>query len=222
MTMEEEQQEVPSPQVEEAESAETGMEVDSSETETSIWHPGPPAQAIQTAVTQGKLFLVWIEASRNSEQPSHDTPSEETSSWDSLWTNQEIRSILLQNAVSLKLGQGTTDAAMFLQLVGAPSTAEGAWIVFAGQLLDTIPSPPSNSEEMLQRIQSTLSKSEELKRAPALAALTSSQPVAAPQPQVSESMQAQLASRRERLEAGKRKYGKPSVTAYVNVTRPRN
>ena len=215
----EEEQEVPSSQIEEAETEETKMDIDPSETGTPIWHPGPPAQAIQAAVTQGKLFLVWIEESQNSEQPSQETsPSEETEenpSWESVWANEEIRSILLQNAVSLKLGQGTTDAAMFLQLVGSPPSAEGVWIVFAGQLLDVVQSPPSNSEEMLQRIQSTISKSEELKRAPALAALTSPQPVTAPPPQVSESMQAQLAARRERLEDAKRKYGTSSTRALL-------
>ena len=75
-----------------------------------------------------------------------------------------IKSTLLEHAVSIKIDQGTTNASMFLQLVQSPSTAHGVWIVFAGQLLDSFTEPPT-PEEMLQRINSTISKSQDIKAA---------------------------------------------------------
>lgn len=163
--------------------------------EVPIWSTGTPAEAIQLALSQSKLFLVWISSN------SDDDP---TPSWTSLWTDSTIKSTLLEHAVSIKLDQGTTDASMFLQLVQSPSTAEGVWIVFAGQLLDSFTEPPT-PEEMLQRINSTISKSYDLQTAP-------SQPTPPstsldPQTLPSDNIRTQLAARRARLEAAKLQHG---------------
>src|SRR5271154_3765969 len=82
----------------------------------SIWNPGTPTEAIQLALSQAKLFLVWI---LNSEDP---TPSS-SASWTQVWTDTAINTFLSQHAISIKLNKGTNDATMFLQLVQAPSTA---------------------------------------------------------------------------------------------------
>jgi hypothetical protein len=178
---------------------------------SSIWHVGTPGEAIQVALAQGKLFLVWI-----SEAPpaNEDQPTSTNSSWNAVWEDAEVKSTLGEHAVSLKLEKGTTDAAMFLQLVGSPPHSSGAWIVFAGQLLDSFSEPPMPNE-MHQRLQSTISKTEQLKQA-------ALQP---PQPQQSASssttsnttetspddkVKAQLAARRAKLEAAKLQHGQAS------------
>jgi hypothetical protein len=167
------------------------------EEEVSIWNTGTPAEAIQLALSQSKLFLVWISPSSNSD----DNP---ISSWTSLWTDSTIKSTLLEHAVSIKIDQGTTNASMFLQLVQSPSTAQGVWIVFAGQLLDsfTEPVPP---EDMLQRINSAISKSHDLKTA----SLQPHPPSTSSDPQTSTpyNIQLQLAARRAKLEAAKAQHG---------------
>jgi hypothetical protein len=160
--------------------------------EGSLWYSGPPTKAIQLALSQRKLFLVWI-------SPSNDTA---TTSWTKLWTDSAIKSTLSEHAVSLRLEQGTADAEMFLQLVSSSTEAEGVWIVFAGQLLDSVTSPPSQ-EEMLQRLQSTITKSQ---------TLALSQSVSHPLPDPSsdagsDNYEAQLAARRAKLEAAKRQHG---------------
>jgi hypothetical protein len=143
------------------------------------------------------VFLVWISSN------SDDDP---TPPWTSLWTDSTIKSTLIEHAVSIKLDQGTTDASMFLQLVQSPSTAEGVWIVFAGQLLDSFTEPPT-PEEMLQRINSTISKSYDIKTASShpTPPSTSSEP----QTLQSDNLRAQLAARRARLEAAKLQHGSP-------------
>lgn len=166
--------------------------------EVSIWNPGTPAEAIQLALSQSKLFLVWISTPSNSD----DDP---TLLWTSLWTDSTIKSTLLEHAVSIKLDQGTTDASMFLQLVQSPSASQGVWIVFAGQLLDFFTEPPT-PEEMLQRIHSTISKSQDIKAAQPPPPSTSSDP----QSSTSDTVRAQLAARRARLEAAKLQHG-PSL-----------
>jgi hypothetical protein len=173
---------------------------------STIWHAGTSAEAIQLALSQGKLFLVWI-----CESPSADEePSSATSSWNTVWEDKEVNSTLSEHAVSLKLEQGTTDAAMFLQLVGSAAQSNGAWIAFAGQLLDSFSEPPT-PEEMHQRLQSTISKTEQLKLAalqpPQPQPSTSSapsNPVANPQ---NDKVKAQLAARRAKLEAAKLQHG---------------
>lgn len=196
-----------------------------SDASLSIWHTGTPAEAISSAITQQKLFLVWIQ--QTSEDPSNPTPS----SWEAIWTNEEIRVKLLENAVSLKMDQGSTDATMFLQLVGFPADATGVWIVFAGRLLDSfvISEPTPTVEEMLRRIQSTISKAEEIKSQPNVpipapapatiavpqppSSLTSSVPLSSqPQTQPQNSaIQSQLAARRAKLEAAKAQHGYPPL-----------
>jgi hypothetical protein len=172
---------------------------------SSLWNTSSPAEAIQLALSQQKLFLVWI------------SPSTSDPTWDSIWTSTAIQSALAEHAVSITLAQGTTEAAMFLQLLASPPTATGVWIVFSGQLLDSFTEPPS-PEDMLQRINTTISKSQDLKNAPpppsqpATSTSTSqqpSQPVATVSPEVA----AQLAARRAKLEAAKLQYGTPHFTS---------
>ena len=49
----------------------------------SIWHPGPPAEAISLALSQGKLFLVYI-----SQPQSDSTPD---SPWTPIWSDATIK-----------------------------------------------------------------------------------------------------------------------------------
>lgn len=176
--------------------ASTSEQRDSTTTDerVSLWNTGTPTEAIQLALSQGKLFLVWISPS-NSEDP--------TSSWTQVWTDTAIKTFLSQHAVSIKLDPGTTDAAMFLQLVQSPPTTQGVWIVFAGQLLDSFTDPPT-PEEMLQRIDVSLSKSQN-------ATASSSQPPqsasSSQAPSQSDKVKEQLAARRAKLEAAKLQHG---------------
>lgn len=129
-----------------------------------IWHPGPPADAIQLAVSQQKLFLVWICKSESDEAESNgDSENSDTSSWNSLWTDESIKSLLHQHAISLTLEQSTTDATMFLKLISQPTDATGAWIVFTGRVLVQFPTPPS-PQDMHQSLQSTITQIETLKQ----------------------------------------------------------
>src|SRR5271170_7229237 len=116
--------------------------------EPSIWNTGTVSEAIQLSLTQQKLFLVWISPS--------STSSTLDDSWSQVWTNSQIKSTLLEHAVSIKLEQGTTDAAMFLQFVAMDGNAVGIWIIFAGQLGDSL-SQPEDPEEMVRRIQTAIS-----------------------------------------------------------------
>jgi hypothetical protein len=165
---------------------------------SSIWNTSSPAEAIQLALSQQKLFLVWI------------SPATSDPAWDSIWTDPAIQSLLAEKAVSITLAQETTEAAMFLQLLSSPPTATGVWIVFSGQLLDSFSEPPS-PEDMLQRINNTFSKSPNLQGPQAtpsqLPPSTSTQP---PSQAVPPEVQAQLAARRARLDAAKLQYGTPS------------
>jgi hypothetical protein len=174
----------------------------STSTSSSIWNTSSPAEAIQLALSQQKLFLVWI------------SPTTSDPAWDSIWTDSAIQSILAEHAVSITLAQETTEAAMFLQLLSSPPTATGVWIVFSGQLLDSFIEPPS-PEDMIQRINTTLSKSPNLQRPQAppsqLPPSTSTpQPPSQPPSTVPPEVQAQLGARRARLEAAKLQYGAPS------------
>src|SRR5271155_2273654 len=171
-------------------------------TSSSIWNTSSPAEAIQLALSRQKLFLVWI------------SPSTSDPAWDSIWTDSAIQSTLAEHAVSITLAQGTTEAAMFLQLLSSPPTATGVWIVFLGQLLDSFTEPPS-LEDMLQRINTTFSKSPNLPRPQAPPSqfppsTSTQQPSQAPSA-VPPEVQAQLAARRERLEAAKLQYGTPPL-----------
>jgi len=174
------------------------MEMDE---QVSIWYPGTPAEAIQLALSQSKLFLVWISPSPNSED---DPPV-----WPPLWTDSAIKSTLLEHAVSIKLDQETVDASMFLQLVQSPSTTHGVWIVFAGQLLDSFTEPPT-PEEMLNRINSTISKLQDLKAAASQHPPPSTS--SSPQRSTSDNIRTQLAARRAKLEAAKLQHGCPQET----------
>lgn len=166
---------------------------------SSLWNTSSPAEAIQLALSQQKLFLVWI------------SPSTSDPTWDSIWMSTAIQSVLAEHAVSITLTQGTAEAAMFLQLLASPPTATGVWIVFSGQLLDSFTEPPS-PEDMLQRIDTTISKSQDLKNAPpppsqpAASTSTSQQP-SQPVSTVSPEVAAQLAARRAKLEAANLQYG---------------
>ena len=187
-----------------------------SDSTPSLWHKGTPAEAISHAISHQKLFLVNIQPPSESSVPSASTVPPSSSSWDTVWTNEEVKAKLLEHAVCLNMTQGSTDATMFLQLIGFPAEATGVWIVFAGRLLDTFTSSdPPTTEEMLQRIQSTITKSEEIKsqpvipppavlESPSIQSTTSSQPV--PQPQNS-AIQSQLAARRAKMEAAKEQHG---------------
>jgi hypothetical protein len=174
---------------------------------STIWHTGTPAEAIQLALSQGKLFLVWI-----CESPSTDEeqPNSTTSSWNTIWEDKEVKSTLSEHAVSLKLEQGTTDGAMFLQLVGYAPQSSGVWIVFAGQLLDSFSEAPT-PEEMHQRLHSTISKIEQLKQAalqpPQPQPSTSSAPSNPSANPQNDKVKAQLAARRAKLEAAKLQHG---------------
>jgi hypothetical protein len=165
----------------------------------SIWKTGIPAEAIQLALSQGKLFLVWI---LNSEDPT----SSSSVSWTQVWTDETIKTFLSQHAVSIKLNQGTDDATMFLQLVQAPSTAQGVWIVFVGQLLDSFTDPPT-PEEMLQRIHSALSKSQASIASSIQPQQAPSSPSTSQETPQSDTINAQLAARRAKLETAKLQHG---------------
>jgi len=174
---------------------------------SSIWNTSTPAEAIQLALSQQKLFLVWI------------SPSTSDPAWDAIWTSPAIQSILAEHAVAITLAQGTPEAGMFLQLLASPPTATGVWIVFSGQLLDSFTEPPSSAEDMLQRINTTISKSQALKSAafpppyqPPASTSTSQQPPQSPTSTVSPEVAAQLAARRAKLEAAKLQYGRLLIT----------
>ena len=164
-----------------------------------FWNEGTPAEAIQLALTQEKLFLVWI-----------SSPESEDSAWAAIWTDAAIKSLLVEHAISLKLDQGTTDAAMFLQVVSMAPTSIGVWLVFAGELLDSFIEPPS-PQDFLQRTQSAVSKSSDLKS-------SSSQPASSPGPSQSDNIKAQLATRRAKLEAAKIAHGKFAIKAINHET----
>ena len=175
--------------------------------EPSIWHTGTPGEAIQASLSQGKVFLVWIA----------ESSADGDNQWTSIWTHSAIKSILAEHAVCIKLDQGSTDAGMFLQLVNSPPTAEGVWLVFAGQLLDVFPTAPT-PDTALQRIQSTITQSENFKQQQLLTSTTPPQPqtptasVSSPQQDPesqakNEKIKAQLAARRAKLEAAKVQHG---------------
>src|SRR5262245_9352438 len=90
--------------------------------DTEIWHQGAPGEAVQLALAQQKLFVVWIHPETPpvpEETASETAKTDNTSSWDSLWTNPAIKSLLLHSAVCLNLTQSTANAGMFLQSVGS-------------------------------------------------------------------------------------------------------
>ena len=98
---------------------------------------------------------------------------------------------------------------MFLQLIGSEPTASGVWVVFAGQLLDTFTDPPS-AAEMHQRLQTTITRSEDLKTAPAVTPEPSTSAPIAEDPATrarDDKIKAQLAARRAKLEAAMLKHG---------------
>jgi len=200
---------------------------------SSIWHTGTPAEAISSAITQQKLFLVWISPCEPSAPSEPSEPSEPSAdpqtvpaSWDTLWSNAEVKAKVLEHAVCLRMTQGTTDAAMFLQLVGFPAQATGLWIVFAGRLLDSVESSePPEVQELLRRIQAAIGKAEEIKAQPVPvtappASVPAPVPVSRPatssavgqsaqgsQESQSPEIQSQLAARRAKMEAAKKQHG---------------
>jgi hypothetical protein len=183
--------------------------------EKEAWHPGPPADAISLALREGKLFLVWIRETTiddTADPPPSDPPKQ---SWQEIWSHETIISSLKNHTVSITLDQNTSDATMFLQLINSTPTAAGVWIIFAGQLLDMFPTAPS-VEEMRERIQTAISRSEVLKLSPPLVtepALTDSVPADVEDPETrarNEKIRQQLAARRAKLEAAKQKHGTPS------------
>jgi hypothetical protein len=182
------------------------MNVD--EREESIWHTGTPAEAINLALSQGRLFLVWI-----SQSTSEDAVASE---WKTLWSDSTIKSSLSEHCVSITLAQDSTEAAMFLQLIGSPPSSTGVWIVFGGQLLTTF-NHPLSPEEMQQKLHTAITKTEQLKNAPTQSTLpsssTSSIPILSdPETQArNEKIKAQLAARRAKLEAAKQKHGISSL-----------
>jgi hypothetical protein len=192
----------------------------------SLWTTASPAEAIQLALSQSKLFLVWIPPS-----------SEEVSSaWDPVWADTAVHSFLSQYAVAITLAQDSVDAAMFLQLVRSEPSAVGVWIVFAGRMLDSFAGPPS-PQEMLLRIQNALSSSQaplaapadslpsqdpqtqstshtvastsdvSTPSAPAASSSQPSQPYTQTESSQPDSVREQLAARRARLEAEKAQQG---------------
>ena len=168
---------------------------------SSIWNTSPPAEAVQLALLQQKLFLVWI------------SPAPSNPAWEVIWTNASIQSLLAEHTVSITLSQGSTEAAMFLQLLSSAPTETGVWIVFAGHLLDSFAEPPTSPEDMLQRINSTISKSEDLKLRNY--STNNPPPTHSVEPATSSPLppevQAQLAARRAKLEAAKLQYGTPPL-----------
>jgi hypothetical protein len=176
-------------------------------TSLSIWNTSSPAEAIQLALSQQKLFLVWI------------SPSTSEPAWDSIWTDSAIQSVLAEHAVSITLAQGTPESAMFLQLLSSPSTTTGVWIVFSGQLLNSFTEPPS-PEDMLQLIYTTISKAQDLKlqKPPPYQPPSSSSTHQTPSQSSSAvplEIQAQLAARRAKLEAAKLQYGSPPTPSVI-------
>jgi hypothetical protein len=202
--------------------------------ENGTWHPGPPAVAISLALSEGKFFLVWIRetttSSDTADPPSSDLP---LPTWQQIWSDEKIASILSADAICITLNQGTTDATMFLETLGSP-TSTGVWIIFAGQLLDTFHTPPS-VEEMRERISraslqsrvllvpptseqlaiETESRRREELGLPRGAALTSPSDSSIRDPEDAETraknekIKQQLAARRAKLEAAKQKHGTP-------------
>jgi len=184
----------------------------------SIWTTASTVEAIQLALSQSKLFLVWI-------WPSSEASS--SPSWEQVWTDPAVISFLSQHAVAIKVEQGCTDAVMFLQLVQAAPSVSGAWVVFAGRILGSFVEPPS-PQEMLLQIQNALSAAQTQTLSPPSESLpprqTQSQPIPpaltssrlseqethptseAPSSQ-SDTVRDQLAARRSRLEAAKAQHG---------------
>lgn len=164
--------------------------------EPSIWHSGPPAEAIQLSLSQGKLFLVWIFSDEDL--------------WAPIWTDSDIKSLLTENAVCLMLEKESNDSAMFLQLIDSNPSAEGVWIVFEGQLLESFTEIP-NVESAFQRMQSAVSQSETLRRQQSVSTSASTLPQSVvpsqSQDDRSEKIKAQLAARRARLETAKLQHG---------------
>src|SRR5579862_7842691 len=128
----------------------------------TVWHPGPPAEAIQLAISQQKIFLVWIQKTKSSES-SESSGSSETSAWSSLWSDEAVQSLLREHMVSLTLEQSTSDAAMFLQLMTQSVDAVGVWIIFAGKLLLSFTDPPS-VEDLRTTLQTTITQVEAFKQ----------------------------------------------------------
>jgi hypothetical protein len=156
--------------------------------DTEIWHQGFPGEAVQLALSEQKLFLVWIhpETAPFSEGTAPETAeAENTSSWDSLWTNPTIKSILLQSAVCLNLTQSTANAGMFLQSVGSAANSTGLWIISSGQVVSSFQQPPTR-HDLQTLLSSTL---DSMKRAAQI--------------------QSQLAARRAALVAHKAQHGIP-------------
>ena len=182
-----------------------------------IWHPGPPADAIQLAVSQQKLFLVWIRKSESDEEESNgDSENSDTSSWNSIWTDESIKSLLHQHAVSLTLEQSTTDATMFLELIGQPADATGVWIVFTGRVLIQFATAPS-PQDMHQSLQSTITQIETLKQqlaqmhahpapSPTTSTTLPAAPATASPSSPTNTIQSQLQARRAAQEARKAQY----------------
>jgi hypothetical protein len=187
----------------------------------SLWTTVSPAEAIQLALAQSKLFLVWI------------PPSAEESAvaWAPVWADMAVHSFLSQFAVAITLAQDSADAAMFLQLVRSVPSAVGVWIVFAGRMLDSFAEPPS-PQEMLLRIQNALSSSQAPPAPPPdslpsqghqtqsmsqpvasasdlsrQSAPSSSRPSAQTESSQPDTVREQLAARRARLEAAKAQQG---------------
>ena len=124
----------------------------------TIWHPGPPSEAIQLAISQQKLFLVWIQKTE-----SEESSDPNAASWDSLWTDDKIKPLLEEYMVSLKLEKTTSDAEMFLQSINHPTDSVGVWVIFAGRLLLSFTEPPS-IDDMQTQLQSTVSQIETFKQ----------------------------------------------------------
>jgi hypothetical protein len=203
----------------------------------SLWTTASPAEAIQLALSQSKLFLVWI------------PPAAEESSlaWDAVWADTAVDSFLSQYAVAITLAPDSVDATMFLQLVRSEPSAVGVWIVFAGRMLDSFAEPPS-PQEMLLRIQSALSSSQvpfapppdslpsqdqsqpvsqpvastsdlSTQSAPIASSSQPSQPSAQPESSQSDAVREQLAARRARLEAEKAQQGPLHQSRVTDVQR---
>ena len=202
----------------------------------SLWTTASPAEAIQLALSQSKLFLVWI------------PPSSEDSSaaWDSVWADTAVLAFLSQYGVAITLSQGSADAAMFLQLVRSAPSAVGVWIVFAGRMLDSFAEPPS-PQEMLQRIQAALSSSQAppapapnplplqgqtqpvastsevaTQSAPTASSSPPSHPSAQTESSQSDTVREQLAARRERLKASKAQQGPHRPSPVSDVQKRKN
>jgi hypothetical protein len=114
-------------------------------TDQEIWFDGAPAEAIQAAVSQQKIFLVWIHSddSQNPESSETDDAEESSSDWSSLWTHPEIKPLLLAQSINLNLTQNSPNAEMFLQSISSPTNAVGVWLIFSGQVLASYHSAPT-------------------------------------------------------------------------------